>query len=175
MQERSFGIDLKLSLSPDEVREAFPVESKILARKRLKELRRAYRIFYWLNIERHIGKFKPENREICRMFLELFHWDAIREFRRRIKHLEEIVHPKKPLKSIVELCEEYGIELRPVGRVLQGLCPFHEETRPSFTVYPEDNYFICFGCGEKGNARHFEKLIKQISQRGTGGTGGGRP
>jgi hypothetical protein len=61
--------------------------------------------------------------------------------------------------NIVDIVRSYGIELRKVGRVYQGLCPFHEETNPSFTVYPNTNTFHCFGCGITGDWRRFLELI----------------
>ncbi len=36
------------------------------------------------------------------------------------------------------------------GANYRGLCPFHEETTPSFVVRPQNNDFICFGCGKSG-------------------------
>ena len=61
--------------------------------------------------------------------------------------------------NLVDIVRSYGIDLKKVGKVYQGLCPFHEETNPSFTVYPETNTFHCFGCGITGDWRKFLKLI----------------
>ena len=47
------------------------------------------------------------------------------------------------------------ISLKRAGSNLKGLCPFHSEKTPSFTVYPADNSFYCFGCGVGGNAITF--------------------
>ena len=47
------------------------------------------------------------------------------------------------------------ISLKRVGSNLKGLCPFHSEKTPSFTVYPQDNSFYCFGCGAGGDAISF--------------------
>ena len=43
------------------------------------------------------------------------------------------------------------ISLKRAGANLKGLCPFHSEKTPSFTVYPADNSFYCFGCGAGGD------------------------
>lgn len=43
------------------------------------------------------------------------------------------------------------ISLKRAGSNLKGLCPFHSEKTPSFTVYPADNSFYCFGCGAGGD------------------------
>ena len=49
------------------------------------------------------------------------------------------------------VCRQHGIELRgDSGQYLQGLCPLHDESNPSFTVYPRDQRFYCFGCQKAG-------------------------
>jgi DNA primase len=45
--------------------------------------------------------------------------------------------------------------LRRAGRNLLGLCPFHAEKTPSFTVSPDKQIFYCFGCGAGGNVFSF--------------------
>lgn len=52
--------------------------------------------------------------------------------------------------DIVEIINEY-VPLKKQGRNLQGLCPFHHEKTPSFSVSPEKQMFHCFGCGAGGN------------------------
>lgn len=47
------------------------------------------------------------------------------------------------------------VSLKRAGSNLKGLCPFHSEKTPSFTVYPQDNSFYCFGCGAGGDAISF--------------------
>ncbi len=48
-------------------------------------------------------------------------------------------------------CRDMGItELKPAGLRLVGLCPFHEEKTPSFTVYGDSSYY-CFGCAQWGD------------------------
>jgi len=47
------------------------------------------------------------------------------------------------------------VTLKRAGSNLKGLCPFHSEKTPSFTVYPQDNSFYCFGCGAGGDAITF--------------------
>ncbi len=47
------------------------------------------------------------------------------------------------------------INLKRAGSNLKGLCPFHSEKTPSFTVYPAENSFYCFGCGIGGDAITF--------------------
>ena len=47
------------------------------------------------------------------------------------------------------------VKLKRAGREYKGLCPFHNEKTPSFTVSPEKGFFHCFGCGAHGSALSF--------------------
>jgi len=65
---------------------------------------------------------------------------------------------------VTNLCEEYGVVLKPKGNNLMiGLCPFHSEKTPSFTVYLDSNDYHCFGCGEHGDSinllQHFKNRM----------------
>ena len=53
--------------------------------------------------------------------------------------------------DIVEIISECGVVLRPTGQSYKGLCPFHDEKTPSFTVSPQKQMFYCFGCQTGGN------------------------
>lgn len=66
--------------------------------------------------------------------------------------------------NIVEIIGEY-IPLKRVGKNYVGLCPFHHETSPSFTVSGEKQIFHCFGCGIGGNVFHFLMKYRQYSFR----------
>ncbi|MEG1620470.1 MAG: DNA primase [Oscillospiraceae bacterium] len=54
------------------------------------------------------------------------------------------------------------VNLKKNGRTYKGLCPFHSEKSPSFTVYPENQSFYCFGCGVGGDVVTFIKKIENI-------------
>lgn len=54
------------------------------------------------------------------------------------------------------------VSLKRAGSNLKGLCPFHSEKSPSFTVFPGDNSFYCFGCGVGGNAITFVRQIEHM-------------
>ena len=54
------------------------------------------------------------------------------------------------------------ISLKRAGSNLKGLCPFHSEKTPSFTVYPADNSFYCFGCGAGGDAITFIRKREKL-------------
>lgn len=64
--------------------------------------------------------------------------------------------------SIVDVISEY-VQLRKRGKNYIGLCPFHSEKTPSFTVTEEKQIFHCFGCHAGGNAFKFLMDYKKIS------------
>jgi len=72
--------------------------------------------------------------------------------------IEEI----KSRANIVELVSEY-VTLKKAGRNYVGLCPFHKEKTPSFTITPDKQMFYCFGCGEGGNVFAFLMKINQMA------------
>ena len=65
--------------------------------------------------------------------------------------VQEIIDTAK----IDEVVEDF-VNLKKRGVNLIGLCPFHNEKTPSFTVSPTKNIFKCFGCGESGDVFTFE-------------------
>jgi len=71
---------------------------------------------------------------------------------------EDKIDEVKSRINIVDLVAGY-VNLKQAGRNFIGLCPFHQEKTPSFTVNPEKQIFYCFGCGEGGNAITF--VMKQ--------------
>ena len=60
--------------------------------------------------------------------------------------------------DIVSIIEGSGVVLKRQGRHDVGLCPFHDDTTPSFTVNPDMQIYKCFSCGEGGNV--FTFLVK---------------
>ena len=54
------------------------------------------------------------------------------------------------------------VTLKRASANLKGLCPFHSEKSPSFTVYPRTASFYCFGCGMGGDAVTFVKQIEHL-------------
>ena len=55
------------------------------------------------------------------------------------------------------------VELKRKGRSLMGLCPFHSEKTPSFSVNDEGGFFHCFGCGAGGNVFKFLMELESLS------------
>ncbi len=64
--------------------------------------------------------------------------------------------------SIVEIISDY-VTLKKAGRNYMGLCPFHGEKTPSFTVSEEKGIFHCFGCGVGGGVFHFLMRYDQLT------------
>ena len=75
---------------------------------------------------------------------------------------EDKIEEIKSRANIVDLVSEY-VTLKKAGRNFVGLCPFHKEKTPSFTVNSEKQIFYCFGCGEGGNIFTFLMKINNIS------------
>ena len=74
---------------------------------------------------------------------------------------EEIINEIKYRNDIETVMAPY-VDLKRRGKNLVGLCPFHNEKTPSFTVYPENGSFYCFGCGAGGDVFSFVKLIENL-------------
>ncbi|GAA5157224.1 DNA primase [Ornithinimicrobium tianjinense] len=76
----------------------------------------------------------------------------------------EDVQTVKERASIDEVVRGAGVNLRGGGvGTLKGLCPFHDEKTPSFTVRPAVGYFHCFGCGEGGDVIDFVSKIDHLT------------
>lgn len=70
----------------------------------------------------------------------------------------EEIKERIPIEDIIK---RY-VKLKPVGKNLFGVCPFHSEKTPSFSVNPELNIFKCYGCGEAGDVISFLQKIESL-------------
>jgi DNA primase len=77
----------------------------------------------------------------------------------RIK--DSSVEAVKNAVEILPIVEDY-VRLRKAGGTYKGLCPFHQERTPSFTVTPARGTYKCFGCGEGGDAISFVEKLEQV-------------
>lgn len=75
---------------------------------------------------------------------------------------DHIVDSVRDAVNIVEVISRY-VSLKRSGRNYMGLCPFHKEKTPSFSVHPEKQIFKCFGCGVGGNVFNFLMQYEHIS------------
>ena len=74
---------------------------------------------------------------------------------------EEIINEIKYKNDIETVMAPY-VALKRRGKNIVGLCPFHNEKTPSFTVYPENGSFYCFGCGVGGDVFSFVRQIENL-------------
>lgn len=78
-----------------------------------------------------------------------------------MRYSDEILEEVRQSNDIVEVISQY-IHLKRSGRNYFGLCPFHNEKSPSFSVSPDKQIFHCFGCGVGGNVISFISKIEGI-------------
>lgn len=81
-----------------------------------------------------------------------------------IRYSEEIIEEVRQNNDIVDIISQY-VHLTRKGRNYFGLCPFHNEKSPSFSVSPDRQIFHCFGCGVGGNVYTFLMKIEGITFR----------
>src|SRR6056297_1829884 len=69
------------------------------------------------------------------------------------------------IKARVDILDLIGryVELRPVGENWVAPCPFHQETKPSFSVSPTRGFYYCFGCQAAGDVIEFYRAINGVS------------
>jgi DNA primase len=75
--------------------------------------------------------------------------------------LKDDIEALRRQADIVTVVGDYT-QLKRAGRSFKGLCPFHTEKTPSFTVTPEGNFFHCFGCGASGDIYDFLMRIEGL-------------
>ena len=81
-----------------------------------------------------------------------------------IRYSDEIIEEVRQNNDIVDIISQY-VHLTRKGRNYFGLCPFHNEKSPSFSVSPDRQIFHCFGCGVGGNVYTFLMKIEGITFR----------
>ena len=79
-----------------------------------------------------------------------------------VRYSEELIEEIRSSNDIVDVISQYVI-LKRSGRNFFGLCPFHKEKSPSFSVSPDKQIFHCFGCGVGGNVIHFVSKIENLN------------
>ena len=81
-----------------------------------------------------------------------------------LRYSDEIIEEVRSSNDIVDVISQY-VTLKRSGRNYFGLCPFHKEKSPSFSVSPDKQIYHCFGCGVGGNVFHFLSKIENITFR----------
>lgn len=79
-----------------------------------------------------------------------------------VRYSDELIEEIRNSNDIVDIISQYVV-LKRSGRNYFGLCPFHKEKSPSFSVSPDKQIFHCFGCGAGGNVFHFISKIENIN------------
>lgn len=74
---------------------------------------------------------------------------------------EEFIQELKSRVNITDVVSGY-VQLKKSGRTMMGLCPFHNEKTPSFSVNGENGFFYCFGCGAGGDAITFIRRMENL-------------
>jgi len=113
-----------------------------------------------------------QSRWFWRTWIKYTDGAKIIEINKQLSRLKRLLAISKGYKSDKGISEEQiqaalavpiqelaGFPLRNSGRSLTGLCPLHDDKRPSFNIYPETNSFWCFGCQQGGNSINFIRLI----------------
>src|ERR1700722_8010403 len=75
----------------------------------------------------------------------------------------DFAHTVTAQADIVRIVGEYVKLRKSVSQNFQGICPFHEEKTPSFSVHSTRQFFHCFGCGKSGDVFKFVQEREQIS------------
>lgn len=74
---------------------------------------------------------------------------------------QSVIEEIKLRANIEDVISSY-VQLKRAGSNYQGLCPFHSEKSPSFTVFPATSSFYCFGCGAGGDVIHFIRRAENM-------------
>ena len=67
---------------------------------------------------------------------------------------QQTIEQVTTIANVVDVVSEY-VDLKQAGRSFKGLCPFHDEKTPSFSVNADKGIYKCFGCGAGGGAVNF--------------------
>mgnify|MGYP002552099584 CR=1 FL=1 len=79
-----------------------------------------------------------------------------------VRYSDELLEEIKSKNDIIDIISEY-VTLKRSGRSFFGLCPFHKEKSPSFSVSPDKQIFHCFGCGVGGDVFRFISKIENLN------------
>lgn len=81
-----------------------------------------------------------------------------------VRYSDDIIEEVISRNDIVDIVSQY-VTLKRSGRNFLGLCPFHKEKTPSFSVSMDKQIYHCFGCGVGGNVIHFISKIENVNFR----------
>ena len=81
-----------------------------------------------------------------------------------VRYSDAFIDEVKVNNDILDIISQYVI-LKRSGRNFLGLCPFHKEKTPSFSVSPDKQIFHCFGCGAGGDVISFICKMENVNYR----------
>ena len=81
-----------------------------------------------------------------------------------VQYSDELKEDIRAANDIVDVISQY-VTLKRSGRNFFGLCPFHKEKSPSFSVSPDRQYYHCFGCHKGGDVFNFISEVEKVSFR----------
>ena len=81
-----------------------------------------------------------------------------------MRYPDDVIEEVRSRNDIVDVVGQY-VHLQKKGANYFGLCPFHNEKSPSFSVSPGKQMFYCFGCGEGGNVFSFLMKYDNLTLR----------
>lgn len=81
-----------------------------------------------------------------------------------VRYSDALIEEIKANNDVVDVISQYVI-LKRSGRNFSGLCPFHKEKTPSFSVSPDRQIFHCFGCGIGGDVITFICKIENVNYK----------
>ena len=76
-----------------------------------------------------------------------------------LQNLIDFKERVREANPLIDVVQEAGVRLRKSGKNWVGLCPFHQETKSSFTIFHDGQRYHCFGCGEKGDVFKFIEKV----------------
>ena len=130
------------------------------------------------NVSGKIAKEPDETHMPYKCFMEVFmdpelagrirHRDALKRLKTslqgddRHEQFSKLIDRAKQA-DIIEVAEALGLEVRRQGRNFVCRCPFHDEKTPSFTVYPDQGRYHCYGCGAHGDTLDLYQEIRGVA------------
>ena len=79
-----------------------------------------------------------------------------------MRYEDDVIEEVREKNDIVDIISQY-VSLKKKGSSYFGLCPFHNEKSPSFSVSREKQMYYCFGCGQGGNVYTFLMEYNRLS------------
>ena len=115
--------------------------------------------WFWEQVYIHMcGGLREVNRHLIRLnYLKNL---LIRPNNSSLIDWEQDVEKAKEI-PVLELYD-FG-KVRKTAKGWTALCPFHDDSNPSFAIYSDNNRFYCFGCGVHGDSINFVMLLKKYS------------